>query len=156
MATDIEKGQFPKNRIQALLLRRNPSGKIGVDPRDSVRFDIQREKAARLLRMMDHAEQFEKQFSLLLDVLGRWIGDNDTKIKAAYLTMQNGILSFVVVQVAAEYDGEFEDSLTDLEFAIANDADLNLISMTTMPLPPVSEQALRSFIDESLLLQYVG
>lgn len=156
MQTEAGVGHTPTNRIKSLLLRRRSGGKVDVDAEDSVRFDIQRRKVIQLMRLMECADQFEAQFSLLLAVFAEWIGEHEEKIKEAYVTMQGEILAFVVVQNSTECDEQFEDELTDLEFSIANDPDLNLISLNTMPLPPVTEDALRSFIDESLLLSYVG
>lgn len=156
MATDTQQSHVPKNRIRALLLRREPSGKVRVGPEDLDRFAIQREKAARILRLVDRTEQFEKQFSLLLDTLGNWVSQNRGKVSDSYVTLQEGVLSLVVIRKQPEYDADFEDVLSELEVDIANDPDLNLIEFTTMPLPPVSEAALRSFINESVCLKYVG
>ncbi len=155
----METANKPKytNRIKAIELRlKRHDGDETFEPDDPVRFRIQRQKAIELLRLMDSADQFKTQFNLLLGVLGQWIRKNQENVQDAYVTMQGELLVFLVVRRDTEYNSEFEDHLTDLEFEVANDTDLNLITLDTLSLPPTSEEALRSFVDESLLLRYVG
>ena len=130
-------------------------GTVTVTPQDQDRFSIRVRHAIEMLRQGHHAEKFNGQFRLLLRLLAEWLKDR-TDIEKAFLTHRDGSLSFVVVKVSCEYDDEFEDSLSDLDFGIANDTDLDLIKIDAIALPPTSETALRSFLDPEFTCEYVG
>lgn len=139
------------NRIQAVELDR-----LSGVPRDKKRFAVQKEAAIEFLRVAHRAKQFEKQLNLLLGNLAEWINANREHIRDAYLTLQDGSLAFVVVRNVARYDAAFEDALTDLDFEIANDPSLGLIKLNAVALPPVSGEALLSFLDRRFVLSYDG
>lgn len=124
-------------------------------PGNMKRFAIQKDRAIEVLQAAQKAEVFDKQFGLLLDRLAEWINQHQGKISEAILTAQDGSLSFVVVRTEAELDDEFQDALTALEFDIANDANLDVISLDTMALPPVTRRALSSFLDAKFSMRYV-
>ena len=77
-----------------------------VTPRDQMRFDIQKDRAIKILQIADKAG---KQFEFLVDRLVRWISRNESAIAGAYLTLQDGTLAFVVVRKDARYDESFQD-----------------------------------------------
>lgn len=129
---------------------------VRVIPRDRKLFEVQKDAAIEFLRVAHRAEQFEKQLSLLLGTLAGWIKAHRGDVRDAYLTLQDGALSFVVVRSAARYDADFEDALTDLDFDVANDPALSLIKLHAVALPPASAQALSSFLDRRFLLSYHG
>jgi hypothetical protein len=130
-------------------------GMVTVTPKDQDRFSIKVGKAIEILRQADSAEQFTRQFNLLVRTLAGWIkGRND--VARAYLTHHNGALAFVVVRDSREYDDGFEDALSDLDFEIANDADLNLIKMDAIGLPLAPIEAVSSFLDQDFTLEYIG
>ena len=125
-----------------------------VTPRNQQRFDIQKNRAIEILQRAKEPDRFQQQFNLLLNRLAEWLVDRQTKISQAIVTLQDGTLVFVVVRKAAKYDEQFEDELAEMDFAIANDPDLDLIELKTLALPNVSGEALRSFLDERLILSY--
>ena len=128
---------------------------VTVTPRDQKRFDIQKDLAIEVLQAEGQAGLFGKQLGLLLERLAFWISNNLSSIGDAFLTVQDGSFSFVVIQKVPECDDDLQDSLASLNFAIANDPDLDLIELDTIALPPVSEHALTSFIDRKFAMKYV-
>lgn len=129
---------------------------VKVTPRDFRRFEIQKHRAIEILQLASQEEAFNKQFPLLLDTLARWIEQYQAKIQQAVLTLQDGALTFVVVRLESRFDEPFEEALAQLELDIARDSDLALVRVSTTCLPSVSDEALRSFVDERLLLTYHG
>jgi hypothetical protein len=129
------------------------NGVITVTPRDQDRFIIKVDRAIEILQQAAQAEKFKLQFNLLLRVLGEWINSR-SDIDRAYITQHDGALAFIVVKTSREYDDDCEDNLSDLDYKIANDPDLNLIKMDAIALPLVSESAACSFIDPDFVLEY--
>lgn len=127
---------------------------VEVIPRDQQRFEVQKDRAIVILRVAQQAEQFGLQFQLLLRRLAEWLRTRQSKIDRAFVTYQDDALAFVVVRNTVPYDEDFEDSLAELDFDIANDTDLELVKLKTLALPQVSEEAVRSFLDERLMLSY--
>lgn len=127
-------------------------GQIVVTTRDGDRFIIKLNRAIEILRVADK-DQFPKQFHLLSRVLAEWIRDH-SGIRAAYLTVRDGALAFIVVRDMCEYDEDFEDALSALDLAVANDPDLNLIKLNTVALPAASQDAVSSFLDPEFLFIY--
>lgn len=127
---------------------------VEVFPRDKQRFEVQKDRAIEVLRMAKQAEQFGLQFQLLLNRLALWIRERQAKIGHAIVTFQDDALAFVIVRNAVQYDEDFEDALADLDFSIANDVDLELVNLKTLSLPQASGEAVRSFLDERLILSY--
>ena len=111
----------------------------------------QKDRAIEALRL---ASQGAEQFDFLLEVLARWLKDRTASVSQATVTLHENSLAFVVVQKNESYDEKFQDDLSDLEFAIAQDHDLNLITLRTVLLPPVDAAALASFLDSRLIFTY--
>ena len=130
-------------------------GLVVVTPQDEDRFCIKVGRAIEILQQAGHAEEFKRQFNLLLRVLAEWLKDRDD-IKRAYLTHRDGALAFVVIRESPQYDDDFEDALSDLDYEIANDADLDLIKIDAIALPCVSDTAVSSFLDPGFMLEYAG
>lgn len=128
---------------------------VTVSPEDENRFCIKVRRAIEILQQADRKEEFREQFNLLLRVLARWLNDQHD-IDKAFLTQRDGALAFVLVRKSSAYDEDFEDALSDLDFNVANDPDLNLIRMDAIALPNVSESAVGSFLDPNFRLEYVG
>lgn len=127
---------------------------IVVTPYDQDRFAIKVNRAIEILQQANRREEFERQFNLLLRELASWLnGRRD--VEKAIVTHRDGALSFVVVRKGAEYDEAFEDALSDLDFDLARDPDLNLIRMNAVGLPQVSESALAAFVDPDFALSYL-
>ena len=130
-------------------------GLVVVTPSDGDRFGIKVQRAIEILQQAARAEEFGHQFNLLLRVLAEWLKGR-TDVDRAYLTQRDGALAFVVIRSSCEYDDGFEDALSDLDYSIANDTDLNLIKMNALGLPLASDGAVGSFLDESFTLAYVA
>jgi hypothetical protein len=130
-------------------------GLVTVTPRDQDRFVIKVRRAIEILRQAARAEQFERQFTLLLRILAQWLEER-TDIERAYLTHREGALAFVVVRNSSESDEECADALSDLDFRIANDPDLDLIKMDAIALPLASDSTVSSFLDPSFVFEYIG
>ena len=130
-------------------------GLVVVTPQDEDRFSIKVGRAIEILQQANRADEFKQQFKILLRVLAEWLKDQ-VDVGRAYLTHRDGALAFVVIRKSREYDDEFEDSLSNLDYEIANDADLNLIKIDGIALPSVSDTAASSFLDPEFTLEYVG
>lgn len=131
----------------------NEAGQVTVTPHDKSRFIIKVRQAVEACRAAQRADDFAAQLNLLLGQLATWLQDK-TGIESAYLTLRDGDFLFLVVRSECSYDRDFEDSLSDLDLQIAQDADLDLIKVDTMALPRVSDEALRSFLDPHFVLEY--
>jgi hypothetical protein len=130
------------------------NGIVTVTPRDQDRFTIKVDRAIEILQQAARADKFKLQFNLLLRELGKWLNDRND-VSHAYLTQRDGALAFVVVRSSCEYDDDFEDNLSDFDYQIANDPDLDLIKMDAIALPNASIGAVFSFIDQDFVLEYV-
>lgn len=124
-----------------------------VLPDDLDRFEIQKSRAIEVLKAAHKEGMFDKQFRLFLDKVGVWVSGHNDKIRDALVTLQDGSLIFLVVAKESEVDDELQDSLTSLEFEIANDVDLDLIQLDTLYLPPASDSSIASFIDPQVALK---
>lgn len=133
---------------------RDTEGQLVVTPSDGDRFVVKIGKAIELLRQHDRS-QFDDQFRLLLRQLGEWLNRNDHWHRAL-LTGGEGVLRFIVVRDEVAADDAITDALSDLDQEIANDPDLNLIKLNATALPLVSDEALQSFVDPSLVLEYAS
>jgi hypothetical protein len=127
---------------------------VRVIPRDRQRFEIQKDKAIRVLQLAQEVEQFQLQFDLLLRRIAEWISEHTDKIERALMTLQDGLFALVIVRKEIAYDEAFQDELADLDIALANDTDLNLIRLKTLALPNVGGDSLRSFLDERLMFEF--
>jgi hypothetical protein len=130
------------------------SDEIVVTPKNQLRFTIQKDRAIEALRIVKDAERFTLQFDLLLGKLGRWVKERTRDIQTAIITLQDNSLMFIVVQAENRYDEQLQDDLAELDFAVAQDTDLDLVRLRTVMLPPVDSDALGSFVDTRMVLQY--
>ena len=131
----------------------NEDGNVTVTPADQDRFAIKMRRAIQILQVADKVDQFEQQFNLLLSELGRWLSERND-IERSHVTLRDGAFAFVVIRSDAAYDEEFEDDLSALDFRLANDVDLELVSLFTIGLPIASEASISSFLDPTFTLTY--
>lgn len=134
----------------------NEAGNIVITPSDENRFVVKVGAAIEILRRHSQQQQAEKQFHLLLTRLAKWLGENKSAWKRAFLTAGEGILRFVVVRKAVRYDEAVSDSLYQLELDLTRDPDLNLIKTTMIALPNASEEAISSFLSPEFTLEYAS
>lgn len=129
---------------------------VRVRAKNQQRFEIQKDKAIQALQLANEADQFQKQFNLLLERLASWLREYPAKISNAVVTLQDNALAFVVVRSDTRYDTAFEDALASLDLEIASDSDLNLLKLKTLALPKIDGggDSLRSFLDTRLMLVF--
>lgn len=132
----------------------NKDGHVTVTPGDQSRFVIKVENAIRACQAYVDADVMRNRIDLLLSRLGEWITKQPRNLRGAWVTLSDGHLLFLVEREKADYDPEFEGSLVDLELDIANDSDLGVIPITTLALPRVSDEALRTFINPQVALHF--
>ncbi len=121
-------------------------GLITVTSQDEDRFNIKLNRAVEALQQADKVDKFKRQFNLLIKILLGWVKER-SDVRDAHLTLRDGGFSFVVVRQVPEYNEEFEDELSDLDYRIANDVDLDLLKLDVIGLPPASQEAIQTFID---------
>lgn len=108
--------------------------------------------AARACRASDKVHDFAAQLEGLIERLRRWLSDHFEKINAAYLSVRDEDLLFLIVQKNARFDADLTDSLTELDLLIANSPDLGLVDLEVMEVPPLSTDSLRSLLSASTIL----
>lgn len=132
----------------------NEGGKVRVTLPDKHVMFLAVEAAVRACGAFQRQIEFNDQFSLLLDRIGRWIKESDNRIGEAFVTTRDGGLLFLVVQKQAGYDPGFEDKLTELDSEIANDADFGLIRFGVLSIPPSQPEAVASFLSRETRLRF--
>jgi hypothetical protein len=141
--------------VEVLLDWYDETETVVVTPRDQQRFEIQKDVAIEALRVQHgRAGQFNKQVLLMLQNIGMWMKEHGNDIQNAYLTLQDDAFAFVVVRKVGRYDAAFEDALSELDFALANDPALSLIKLHAIALPPASQTSLHSFLDKRLVFVF--
>lgn len=143
--------------VQQMIWRRE-DGVITVTPEDESRFSIKLNKAIEILREAGKQDSYRDQFRLLARTVAQWLSERQDKVKKAYLTVRDGMLSFVVVRNQVPFDDALEDDLSELDLKIAKDVDLDLIKLCAIALPLASDEAISSFLNPefSLLLTPYG
>ncbi|MCY2964245.1 MAG: hypothetical protein NT069_11535 [Planctomycetota bacterium] len=124
---------------------------VRVIQRDQTRFEIQKDRVIKILQL---ANDSDKQLELLLSKLGEWVRHYQRSIKNAYLTLRDGGFAFVVISRSTACDDDLEDAVSELDVRVANDADLKSMSVNALILPPTSKESLSSFLDSRFLLHY--
>jgi hypothetical protein len=143
-----------QTRTKSIQLDWKSDGQITVTPENEDRFMLQMKTAVEVLQQSKQAEKFELQFKVLLNMLGEWIKLHKNDVSKAYVTIKDTSLAFVVVRESSRYNSVFEDALTDLEFDIANDADLSNVYVEVIGLPSISTSALNSFLHSNFAFEY--
>lgn len=126
---------------------------VSVTPRNQQRFEIHKDRAIRILQLNHEAG---KQISLLLDKLALWLTRNTEKVHSAILTVRDERFLFLVISKVAEMDDDLEDSVSEIDFDVANDSDLEVLKMNAIVLPQASREALDSFVDRRFMMVYGG
>lgn len=124
---------------------------VKVTPRNLRRFQIQKDRAINLL---SKAAGASLQLDFLLDKLGCWCKKNSQKLSRAFLTIRDERFAFIAISISTACDDDLEDSVSELDFELANDSDLDLIKLNAFVLPPTSDEAVTSFLDNRFQLVY--
>lgn len=133
----------------------NKDGQVRVIPPDRDELVMSVETAVKACGAYTNQIRFNDQFEMLLQYLGDWIQQHSNVIRDACLTVRDSGLLFVVVTREPEYNEKFEDELSELDIAIANDNDYNLIVLNVLALPDVSETTLSGFLCDRMKIKYV-
>lgn len=120
--------------------------RVLVTPEDEDRFGLTVQEAIDACRARDHSYKFTKQFEAMLEVLMTWYHCHDADVDKAFLTVHDSRLLFLVVTKHTAYNAEFEDELTKLDLEIAQNEKYDVVVLNVLALPPVSMQALSSFL----------
>jgi hypothetical protein len=126
---------------------------VRVTPRNQQRFEVQKDHAIHVLQLASHAES---QIKFLMSVLAEWVEQHLGNVEKACLTIRDDRFAFLVISHQVECDDDLEDAVSDLDFDIANDPNLDLIRLNAMVLPPASDDARNSFLDNRFMLVYRG
>jgi len=133
---------------------RQRDGTVVVTPADQDRFALTVEEAVKACRAYEQASAFRHQFQILLRMLADWIGQHRDQVAEAYVTVRDAGLLFLVVKKVPQYDDALEDQLTELDLAVAQDPNLDLIRLSVLAVPPASQEAIDSFLASGFTLQY--
>ncbi len=125
-------------------------------PQDEDRFVLSVGEAIDACRAHAHEKKFRLQFRVLLNLLGNWVETHRQKIEEAIITRQEDSILFLVIRADRGYDRDFEDELTDLDMAVAQAPQLDLIHLTVLALPRCSDAARNGFVNPELFLVYEG
>lgn len=145
-----------ENRIAAAVQLSYVDGdsQVCVTPKDQDRFALKINIAIELLKEGVGRERFVNQVNLLMRQLSSWIVSHGQEVSRAYLTMRDESLCFLVERKVAKYDSAFEDALSDLDIQISEDSDLEGLVLYSMALPPISDDALESFLHPKFQIRF--
>jgi hypothetical protein len=149
-------GTSTKSGVVQLDMRTNPNGSVTITPADENRFALRMDDAIKACRLFVDEMHFRKRLDMVLGHLGAWVLSHAGKLRSAWLTVRDRQFLFVVVRSQVEYDGAFEDELTDLELQVANDADMAEVPLATLALPKLDEGSLDCFLDSGWILKFQG
>jgi hypothetical protein len=124
----------------------NQDGKVRVAPADRDMLVMSVNSAVEACRAYRDQIVFNDQFHLLLSRLGQWVRERAAKIANAFLTTRDDGILFLIVMKEKQFDGEFEEELTQLDIDIANDGDFALIRLSVHAVPNCTEDEFRSFL----------
>lgn len=133
---------------------RNEGGLVTVTPEDQDRFNIRVGDAIQACQVAQETEQAHRRFNFLLKRLAEWVLARED-LQTAFVTTRDRVFAFVAIHKTAEYDRAFEDSLAQLELELARDPDIKL-AVEVISLPPVSEEAMQSFLNSDFTLRFLG
>jgi hypothetical protein len=128
------------------LSHRDHDARVQVETEEEDRFVLTVGAAIQACKAFGEYEEFTRQFRKLQATLSSWVKDHAADVAEAYLTVRDAALLFLVVQSGEAFRQELEDSLTDLDLAVAQDEEFNLIRLQVLALPRASEESVRSFL----------
>lgn len=120
---------------------------VTVTPENEDRFAIRVEEAILACQLAQKEQLFRRQLDHLWKVLAAWLHRRDDVSKAYFAYRDRG-WNFIVIKQSVEYNPVLDDQLSELDLALHRDVDLDLIRIEVMALPPVSDEALQSFVDK--------
>ena len=109
-------------------------------------FMLTAQAAVRACQAIDQTEAFTAQFVRLHDKLAAWINAHDAHIVRAFLTAHDNAILLLLVQKTEAFDQKLIDALADLDIAVAQDDEYNLIRLNVLALPLASDEAIQPFL----------
>jgi len=144
-----------QTKIEPIRLRwDDKTSRIVVTAKDETRYVLGVKEILYACRSRANETDFRQQLELLQDVLGRWVREHGDKIRNAYITLREGSILFLVVQKGKQHDGDFEDELSHLDIAVAQDGQMELLNVSMLILPNCSDAARAGFVDRNLFLAF--
>lgn len=119
---------------------------VTVHPGDGDVFSLTKQMIARSGRIAYQIEEFARQLADLKRDLTQWVAARADSIAEAYLVLKGEYFQFLVVMRGKAYDGALEDALTELDIAIAQNSDYDLIQLSVLAIPAFGEDVIRSFL----------
>ena len=105
-------------------------------------------------RMRQKSEDVSQVLNDLWQALASWCGQHAEKIKAAFCTVRDSGLLFVVVAKGVAFDRDLQDELVDLEIQIARDEQYEQLQLTTLALPNCQPEGYWSFLNPSFCVSF--
>lgn len=137
-----------------VLLDENSLEQAMVRLQNGDRFFVAIADAARACRALDHLAEFSEQFKRLFEVLKSWVAANRQSVKSAYLSFRERDILLLVMQKGEAFDSNLADSLTELDLAIANNQEFNLLAMNVLSIPAVSDASTKAFLASGKVFRY--
>lgn len=132
----------------------NEGGQVRIVPPDRDVMAMPIEMAIEACRAFRSQIRFKDQFDLLVNRLAAWIGQWRSELAAAYLTIRDFGLLFLVVTRSKEFHSQIEEAVTDLDLEIAQDDDYDLIRLAMHVLPICDPELVQSFLSRDMALQF--
>lgn len=141
----------PRTHDQGVVQLRwkNGDGLVTIEPENQDRYNLKVRHVIEACEAAVNEQSIQLQIKLLLKRLGEWI-QTRADVRDAIVTLQNGRLLFLVIRNTVPHDPDFEDSLSALDLAIANDPDLGDLRLDALALPPASPESIQSFSGDAL------
>jgi hypothetical protein len=131
------------------------NGIVVVRPNDEDRFALAVEAAyCGSCPLFQDRALFRAQFERTLQKLARWLTAHKRQIVQARVTLRGTTLQFLVMHKAKRYDTAFQDQLSELDIAIAQDPKLHLIRLASFAVPCRPWGELASFDHSGLNLVF--
>lgn len=121
---------------------------------DGDQFILTAQQAIDVCSLASDAVRFQVQFEELLDRLYPWVEQRKARISAAYISVSNEGILFLIVQREIKADFTMEDELVNLDLRIANDGIFDLVPFNTLLVPHVSDEVLQSFLSSGTIVSH--
>jgi hypothetical protein len=102
--------------------------------------------AIRDCQAFSHMEEFTEQFKKLHGKLSAWVAAQVNYVSTAFLTARDSAILLLLVQKSEAFNQELENAVTNLDIAVAQDEECNLIRLNILALPMASEESIGSFL----------
>jgi hypothetical protein len=128
------------------LRHQDKDAEVHIETEEEDRFVLTVGAAIQACKAFGEMEEFTKQFRKLRAKLTGWLQEHGEGIADAFLTVRDSALLLLVVRQSEAFHQEFEDALTDLDVAVAQDDEFSLIRLNVLGLPRGSEESIQSFL----------